>query len=120
VPGEDFIVAELFENSGQSLFEALHKIIVSRWVKEVMPKEWNNDLICPIIKEGDKLECKNYGGITLLNIAYEVLSCIILEHIIQHAECSRRIPVWLQAWKKHSRIDTYYTSIDGEVFQIQH
>jgi sorting nexin-29 len=86
VPGEDFIVAELFKNSGQSLLEALHKITVSIWEKEVMAKEWNTGLTCPIFKKGDKLECKNYRGITLLNIAYKVLSCIILERINQHAE----------------------------------
>jgi hypothetical protein len=28
--------------------------------------------------------------------------------------------LWLQAWKKESRTDIYYTPIDGEVFQIQH
>jgi hypothetical protein len=38
-PGEDFIVAELFKNGGQSPLEALHKMTVSIWEKEVMPKE---------------------------------------------------------------------------------
>jgi hypothetical protein len=65
-------VAELFKNGGQSLFEALHKITVSTWEKELMPKEWSTDLICPIFRKGDKLECKTYRGIALLNTAYKV------------------------------------------------
>jgi hypothetical protein len=85
VPGEGFRVAELFKNGGQSLLEALHTIIVSIREKEVMLKEWNTGLICSIFKKGYKLECKNCRGITLLNIAYKVLSCIILECINQHA-----------------------------------
>jgi hypothetical protein len=44
-------VAELFKNGGQSLLEALHKIIVSIWEKEVVPKEWNTDLISPIFEK---------------------------------------------------------------------
>jgi hypothetical protein len=48
-------VAELFKNGGQSLSEALHNITVSTWEKELMPKEWSTDLICPIFRKGDKL-----------------------------------------------------------------
>jgi hypothetical protein len=44
-------VAELFKNGGQSLLEALHKIFVSICEKEVIPKEWNNGLICPIFEK---------------------------------------------------------------------
>jgi hypothetical protein len=46
-------VAELFQNSGQSLLEALHKITVSIWQKERMPKEWNTGLICHIFRKKD-------------------------------------------------------------------
>jgi hypothetical protein len=48
-------VAELLKNVGQSLLEALHKITVSIWEKEVMPKEWNIGLICSTFKKGDNI-----------------------------------------------------------------
>jgi len=79
------------------LIEVFHKLITSIWEKEVMPKEWNNGLIFSIFKKGDKLECDNYRGITLLNIAYKVLSNIIMnrinffaEEILEECQCGFR------------------------------
>ena len=96
-PGEDSITAELIKKGGPKLIEVFHKLITSIWEKEVMPKEWNNGLIFSIFKKGDKLECDNYRGITLLNIAYKVLSNIIMnrinffaEEILEECQCGFR------------------------------
>lgn len=42
---------------------------------------WKDEFICPIIKEGDKLEYKNYRGITQLNTSYKIFSNIISERL---------------------------------------
>ena len=85
-PGEDTLNIELFKNGGEKLIKELHILIVNIWENERMPDEWYNGLICPIFKKGDRMECQNYRGITLLNTAYKVLSNIIQHRLNKFAE----------------------------------
>jgi len=60
----------------------IHKIIISIWKKEKLPEEWKESIIVSIHKKGDKTDCNNYRGISLLPTTYKMLSKILLSRLI--------------------------------------
>ncbi|XP_060665232.1 uncharacterized protein LOC132797512, partial [Drosophila nasuta] len=51
-----------------------------------MPEDWNLSMICPILKKGDATVRTNYRGISLLPVAYKVLTSVLCERLKPHAE----------------------------------
>jgi hypothetical protein len=46
-----------------------------------LPQQWKESIIVPIYKKGDKADCNNYRGISLLSTAYKLLSNILLARL---------------------------------------
>jgi sorting nexin-29 len=42
--------------------------------------------MCPLYKKGNKLECSNYRGISLLNVTYTILSNLLARYIELYVE----------------------------------
>jgi sorting nexin-29 len=96
-PGGDDIIAELIKNASRELKKRLHALICKIWRDGKMPNDWKVGLIVSLFKKGDKMKCENYRGITLLNVAYKILSSFILvwlkeylEEILGEYQCSFR------------------------------
>jgi hypothetical protein len=49
--------------------------------QEKMSQQWKESIIIPIYKKGDKTDCNNYWGISLLSTAYRILSNIPLARL---------------------------------------
>jgi len=56
-------------------------MINSIWKKEKLLEEWKKSIIIHIHKKGDKTDCNNYGGISLLPTTYRILSNILLSRL---------------------------------------
>ena len=63
--GIDQIPEELVKARGKTIRYEIHKHIYI-WDKEELPEEWKESIIVPVYKKGDKTDCSNYRGISLL------------------------------------------------------
>jgi hypothetical protein len=79
--GSDEIPALLIKAGGEILLSAIAKIINSIWNKEELPDQWKESIIVPIYENGDKTDCNNYRGISLLSTSYNILSNILLSRL---------------------------------------
>jgi sorting nexin-29 len=86
-PGYDQIPAELIQaGGGGTLHSEIHKLIMLIWNKEELPHQWKESIVVPINKNGDKTDCSNYRGISLLSTSYKILSNVILSRLIPYAD----------------------------------
>jgi len=85
-PGIDQIPAELIKAGGRTIRCEIHKIITSIWNKEELPEEWKQPIILCIYKKGNRTDCSNYRGISLLPTAYKILSNILLSRLTPYGE----------------------------------
>jgi hypothetical protein len=124
-PGSDAIPAELIQAGGEMLLSAIHKLINSIWNKEQLPDQWKDSIIIPIHKKGDKTDCNNYRGISLLSTSYNILSNILLarlspyvDEIIGDHQCVFRhnrsttdqISAFVRYWRKNWSTMRHYIS----------
>ncbi|KAL4084171.1 hypothetical protein QTP88_028004 [Uroleucon formosanum] len=85
-PGSDGIPAELIKYGGLELHKTIHELCSCIWNEEIIPEEWNKAIVIPIHKKGDKMNCNNYRGISLLNTVYKVFSKILIGRLEPLAE----------------------------------
>jgi hypothetical protein len=80
-PGEDGISVKLLKQGRIFLWRRIYQIIVSVWEKDEIPADWQMALICPVYKRGDKLNCSNYRGISLLNVMYKIFTNTLARYL---------------------------------------
>jgi hypothetical protein len=67
------------------------------WEKEEMLADWQMAIICPVYKKGDKLNCSNYRGISLLNVVYKIFTNTLARYLEAYTEdILGDLSVWVQ------------------------
>nr|VZI45042.1 unnamed protein product [Spirometra erinaceieuropaei] len=77
-PGEDGIPAEIHKSCVDTRAPWLHEVIKQAWRNEVAPDDWGLGIPVPILKKGDKTRCKDYRGISLIDVAAKVFVIVLL------------------------------------------
>jgi len=86
-PGIDNIHMELYKKGGGLLINKTHSLIKGIWREEKMSMDCTENIIVPIYKNrGDKLQCKNYKGISLLCTGYKILNAVINNRLKKYTE----------------------------------
>ena len=85
-PGIDQITADLINAWGRTFRSVFHKLIISIGNTEELHEEWKESIIVPIYGKGDKTDCTNYRGISLLLTTYKILSNILLSRLTPYAQ----------------------------------
>jgi len=85
-PGIDQIPAELIKAGGRTIHYEIHNLIIFIWNNEKLPEQWKELIIVPIYKKGNKTDCSNYRGISLLPTTYKILSNILLSKSTPYTE----------------------------------
>jgi hypothetical protein len=85
-PGSDQIPAELIQAGDETLRCEIHELVNSVWCKEELPDQWKEAITVPIYKNGDKTDCSNYHGMSLLSTSYKILSSILLSKLSPYVD----------------------------------
>ena len=62
----------------------LHQLITNAWKVGSVPQAWKDASIVTIYKKGDRTDCGNYRGISLLSIAGKNFTWILLNRLSTH------------------------------------
>ena len=71
-------------HGGDNLFSRLHQLITNAWEVGSVPQGWQDASIVTIYKKGDRKDCGNYSGISLLSIAGKIFARILINRLSTH------------------------------------
>ncbi len=97
-PGSDGIPPEALKNGKPALLQPLHELLCLCWDQGYIPQDMRDANIVTVYKnKGDRSDCNNYRGISLLNIFGKAFARVILlrlqilaSHIYPESQCGFR------------------------------
>jgi len=79
--GVDEIRTEFIKNSGPGGIQWLCRIFNLAKKSSVVPADWSFGVIAPIFKKGNRKDCSNYRGISLLSVVGKVYASVLVDRV---------------------------------------
>ena len=93
--GPDGLPAELLKlglQQDQTILRELHRLTILIWRQGKVPQQWKDAVITVLQKKGDKTECGNYRGISLVSHAGKVLFKVVARRPSAYCEAKELLP----------------------------
>lgn len=93
--GPDELPAEILKlglKEEPAILESLHNIIVAIWRGGEVPQKWKDAVIKVLHKKGDRTECSNYRGISLVSHAGKILLKVVASRLSASCEENHLLP----------------------------
>ena len=82
-PGIDDIPAEVYQHGGEAVLDELQDLFTNCWEKGTLMQDLRDAVIISLYKnKGEKSDCSNYRGITLLSTTGKFLARVLLNRLI--------------------------------------
>ena len=79
--GVDEIRTEFIKNSGSAGIQWLSRIFNLAMRSSAVPADWRYAIIAPIYKKGNRKECSNYRGISLLSVVGKLYASVLVDRV---------------------------------------
>ena len=94
--GPDGLPAELLklglQQEDRTILRELHRLTILIWRQGKVPQQWKYAVITVLHKKGDKTECGNYRGISLVSHEGKVLLKVVARRLSAYCEAKGLLP----------------------------
>ena len=93
--GPDGFSAELLKlgiRQDRTILRELHRLTILIWRQGKVPHQWKDAVITALHKKGDKTECGNYHGISLVSHAGKVLLKVVVRRLSAYCGAKGLLP----------------------------
>ena len=93
--GPDGLPAELLKlglQQDRTILLEFHRLATLIWREGKVPQQWKDAVITVLHKKGDKTECGNYRGISLVSHAGKVLLKVVARRLSAYCEAKGLLP----------------------------